>query len=1078
MSTQQDIYAAGSESRPPMLHKENYVPWSSRLLRYAKSRPNGKLIHNSILNGPYVRRMIPEPGDANRDVNVPETFHEQTDDELSERELKQIEADDQAIQTILLGLPEDIYVAVDICETAQETWLRVQQMMKGSDIGIQEKKARALWYPKDSSIALTAYADADHAGCQDTRQSTSGRSDDETPPPPPQTPTQQTSHTVSNIKLPIMKKYTNGQIKVLPPKIAKEILASKRERKARTTLLMAITEDHLAKFHKIIDTKEMWESIKSRFCGNDESKKMQKYILKQLFESFFVSNSEGLHKVSLIMRTKPGVDTLSFDDLYDNLRVFKSDVKGFTASSFSTQNVAFISSESTSSTNEASTAYGVSTSSGHNSHRESSSSDTDELMYSFFAKSIQWSSDIEDSLVNDRYAKGIKSDAETSNSTSCESNSSVETLESIPKPVANEPKAVSEPKVWSNAPFIEEYKSNSNDEHVTIPLKEQEKPSFAFVNTVKHVKTPIKEQNTCSQNPKPNKRDWNGLMSKKLGLGYGFTKKACFVCGSFSHLIRDCDFHKKRMAKQDDPQKALKNKEIVDSGCSRHMTRNKAYLVNYQDYNRGPIAFGGSKGHITREVSTACFVLNRVLVTKPQNKTPYELITSKIPIISYIRPFGCHVTILNTIDHLGKFDGKSDEGSEIQANKTIGPKEANHSAGTQDTIDTGYSKKEVEPAQEYYVLPLWSSYTSTIKSSEAKNRGEKSKKDTGLKSNEKPVDQEEQAFLEDERLKRQEKEANDEVEALRKEDPTLAVQTRSKVKKSSGAHAFDLFGLCFFMGFIVYQMDAKSTFLYGTINEEVYVTQTLCFVDLKYPQKIKRGTIDKTLLIKKDKKDIMLDKYVAEILKKFDFMIVKTANTPIETKKPLTKDEEAADVDVHLYRSMIGFLMYLTASRPDIMFAVCACSRFQVTPKTLHLQAMKNIFSDYAEANLDRKSTTGGCQFLGRRLISWRFKKQTIVATSTTEVEYVAAANCCGQVLWIQNQMLDYGFNFMNTKIYIDNENTICIVKNPVFHSKTKHIAIRHHLIKDAYEKKLIQVLKIHTDENVADLLTKSFDVS
>nr|GFA21553.1 hypothetical protein [Tanacetum cinerariifolium] len=113
MSTQQDIYAAGSESRPPMLNKENYVPWSSRLLRYAKSRPNIKLIYNSILNGPYVRRMIPEPGDAERDVNVNETFHEQTDDELSERELKQIEADDQAIQTILLGLPEDIYAAID-----------------------------------------------------------------------------------------------------------------------------------------------------------------------------------------------------------------------------------------------------------------------------------------------------------------------------------------------------------------------------------------------------------------------------------------------------------------------------------------------------------------------------------------------------------------------------------------------------------------------------------------------------------------------------------------------------------------------------------------------------------------------------------------------------------------------------------------------------------------------------------------------------------------------------------------------------------------------------------------------------
>nr|GEY52229.1 integrase, catalytic region, zinc finger, CCHC-type, peptidase aspartic, catalytic [Tanacetum cinerariifolium] len=144
-----------------MLNKKNYVSWSSHLLRYAKSRPNGKLIHNSIINGPYVRRMILEPGDSNREILVNETFHVQTNDELTKKELKQIEADDQAIQTILLGLSEDIYTTVDSCETAQEIWLRVQQMMKGSDIGIQEMKAKLFneWkrFTSDDGESIESY---------------------------------------------------------------------------------------------------------------------------------------------------------------------------------------------------------------------------------------------------------------------------------------------------------------------------------------------------------------------------------------------------------------------------------------------------------------------------------------------------------------------------------------------------------------------------------------------------------------------------------------------------------------------------------------------------------------------------------------------------------------------------------------------------------------------------------------------------------------------------------------------------------------------------------------------------------
>ncbi|GKB69554.1 putative ribonuclease H-like domain-containing protein [Tanacetum coccineum] len=223
---------------------------------------------------------------------------------------------------------------------------------------------------------------------------------------------------------------------------------------------------------------------------------------------------------------------------------------------------------------------------------------------------------------------------------------------------------------------------------------------------------------------------------------------------------------------------------------------------------------------------------------------------------------------------------------------------------------------------------------------------------------------------------------------------------------------------------------------------------------------------------------ISQDKYVADILKKFDLVTMKTASTLIETNKALLKDEEAKDVDVHLYRLMIGSLMYLTVSRPDIIYLKGQPKLGLWYPRDspFDLEAFSN--SDYAGASLDRKSTIGCCQFLGKRLISWQCKKQTIVANSTTKAKYVVAANCYGQVLWIQNQMLDYGFNFMNTKIYIDNESTICIVKNPVFHSKTKHIKIRHHFIRDSYEKRLIQVIKIHTDHNVDDLLIKAFDVS
>ncbi|GKB42317.1 putative ribonuclease H-like domain-containing protein [Tanacetum coccineum] len=247
-----------------------------------------------------------------------------------------------------------------------------------------------------------------------------------------------------------------------------------------------------------------------------------------------------------------------------------------------------------------------------------------------------------------------------------------------------------------------------------------------------------------------------------------------------------------------------------------------------------------------------------------------------------------------------------------------------------------------------------------------------------------------------------------------------------------------------FKDFVVYQMDVKSAFLYGKIKEEVAWYETLLTYLLDngfqrgkltrpYSSKgTKMSSIGELTFFlglqvqqKKDGIFISQDKYVDEILKKFRFTEVKTASTPMETQKPLLKDEDGEEVDVYMYRSMIGSLMYLTSSRPDIMFAVYACARYQVNPKVSYLHAVKRIFrylkgqpklglwypkdslfdlvaytdSDYAGASLDKKSTIEGYQFLGCRLISWQCKKQTVVTNSTTEAEYVAASSCCGQVL-------------------------------------------------------------------------------
>ncbi|GJV33381.1 ribonuclease H-like domain-containing protein [Tanacetum coccineum] len=548
-------------------------------------------------------------------------------------------------------------------------------------------------------------------------------------------------------------------------------------------------------------------------------------------------------------------------------------------------------------------------------------------------------------------------------------------------------------------------------------------------------------------------------------------------------------------------------------------------------------------------VNTACYVQNRVLVIKPHNKTPYELFIGRKHDLSFMRLFGCPVTILNTINHLGKFNGKADEGFfigystsskafRVFNSRTRIVEENLHVQFSENILNIAGSKARMEIVlgKDYILLPMWPAdplFSQDSKSSPdarfkpSREEEKKDAKDLGNEDSEVPSTEEPR---EDQRVNQvldaginntnnintasdgnntnnvnavsltvnaavtevnvvdpktsielpndpnmPELEdiiySNDDEDVYRNKKDEIGIVIKNKARlvtqgytQEEGIDYDEVFALvtrieairlflayASFKDFVVYQMDVKSAFLYGKIEEEVYVCQPPGFEDPEFPDRVYK--VEKALY------------GLHQAPKACD---VKTASTPMETYKPLLKDADGEDVDEHLYISMIGSLIYLNSSRPDIMFAICDCARFQVNAKSLHLHAVKRIFrylkgqpklglwypkdspfdlvaytdSEYARASLDRKSTTGGCQFLGRRLISWQCKKQTV------------------------------------TKIHNDNESTICIVKNPVFHSKTKHIEIRHHFIRDSNEKKLIQMIKIHTNQNVLDLLTKAFDAT
>ncbi|GKA98321.1 ribonuclease H-like domain-containing protein [Tanacetum coccineum] len=498
---------------------------------------------------------------------------------------------------------------------------------------------------------------------------------------------------------------------------------------------------------------------------------------------------------------------------------------------------------------------------------------------------------------------------------------SVKTHESLPEPTVNEPKVVNQPKVWSDAPIIEEYESDSEDEHVSQPTKEQEhylshlirdcdfhekrtakqaelnnsirkktsqreirpiwnnvqrvdhknqfvpQPSILTgtgkipintarasgtnnvstarhhfnrhavpnnadmkVNTVKPIVNKVKPANVFYKSHSPLSKPFNNTTALRKKISYQKVntaeENAVSAVGGEGKLLLSPqqvvigdkkDITGKispytivdQVIEIDYPHRALKHKGIVDSGCSRHMTGNKAYLAEYQDFNGGHVAFGGSKGYITSKgikreysnaktpqqngvaerknrtrieaartmladsflpntfwaeaVSTACYVLNRFDGGNHDKGFSWVFVLQS-------RLLGKGPTWLFDLDYLTDSMNYQPVRSENQANKHAGPQEANHNAGTKDNIDAGDSEKEDESAQDYFVLPIWSSYSSTVKRSTEKDAGEAPNKHPDLQTDENPVEKEDQVFLEElERLKRQEKDANDAAEALRKE---------------------------------------------------------------------------------------------------------------------------------------------------------------------------------------------------------------------------------------------------------------------------------------------------------------------
>ncbi|GJX06562.1 retrovirus-related pol polyprotein from transposon TNT 1-94 [Tanacetum coccineum] len=325
---------------------------------------------------------------------------------------------------------------------------------------------------------------------------------------------------------------------------------------------------------------------------------------------------------------------------------------------------------------------------------------------------------------------------------------------------------------------------------------------------------------------------------------------------------------------------------------------------------------------------------------------------------------------------------------------------------------------------------------------------------------------------------------------------------------------------------IIYQMDVKTAFLNGDLQEEVFVSQPEGFEDPDNPTYVYRlkkalyglkqaprawyDTLSKFLMANKFFKGVVdptpggifinQAKYALETLKKYGMDLSDPVDTPMVDRLKLDEDLLGIPVDQTRFRGMVGSLMYLTASRPDLVFVVCMCARYQAKPTKKHLEAIKRVFrylkgtinmglwypkdnamsltayadADHAGCQDSRRSTSGSAQFLGDRLVSWSSKKQRSTAISTTEAEYIAMSGCCAQILWMRSQLKDYGFEFNKIPLYCDNKSAIALCCNNVQHSRSKHIDIRHHFIREQVENRVVELYFVETNYQLADILTKA----